>query len=240
MRHPPQTKTDVHRVTRRGRALRARPLALLTATLVAVSACGASEKVPSAATVVASVQDSQISQGQLEHWMHIENARLEGRSASVGVPDPPRYRHCVATAEALRTRRKRPPLSQGALRDRCAKVYRHVEDAALTFLITARWLEGEAAEEGVHAARSQAEATYRRLAEGPAGSSFVASLRREGMSRADEVRQIRLETLASKLRPKLEDASGHLSTAQVAAYHRRWRARTTCKRPYVVSDCRNG
>jgi len=110
------------------------------------------------------------------------------------------------------------------------------EERALAFLITAKWIEGEAAAQGVRASASEAQATYERLTHGPAGATFAANLRQAGMDRTDELLQLRLERLAAGLRAK--GGTGRRLAAFVAAYRRHWRARTSCRPGYVVPECR--
>jgi len=209
-------------------------VAAAAAGLLALAGCGAAK----ALSPVASVQGRPISRASLAQWVRIENARLYGSSAPF--LDPPRYDRCVAAANVLQARSKRPPLASRALRKRCVRVYAQLEDKALAFLITAKWIEGEAAAQGVHASPSEARATYERLLNGPAGSTFAANMRHAGMDRADELLQLRLERLAAGLRTKIAAGSGGVSAAQIAAYRQRWKRRTSCRAGYVIAECANG
>jgi hypothetical protein len=123
-----------------------------------------------------------------------------------------------------------------------------LEPAALAFLITAEWLEGEAGVQGVHLSDADLDASYRRLLNGPNGQALAASLKRRGMSKADELRLLRLSALAAKLRSKVA-ASGQVPlSAQArrrigafqAAYRERWKQRTICRPGYVIAECRGG
>ncbi|HWX96154.1 MAG TPA: SurA N-terminal domain-containing protein [Solirubrobacteraceae bacterium] len=119
---------------------------------------------------------------------------------------------------------------------------------ALRFLITAQWLEKEAAAQGVSVAPSEVQDTYQRLLTGPSGQAFAASLKRRGLSSADELLVLRLGALAQKLRAKIASAHPGLSAAQIrgllgafiVAYRERWRQRTTCQPHYLIAECRNG
>jgi hypothetical protein len=93
-----------------------------------------------------------------------------------------------------------------------------VQQSALAFLITAKWLEGEAAAEGISVSAAQVSATYQQLLSGLAGNSFANTLRQRGMSAADEQFQLRLSQLSVKLRTKIESAVSGASPAQVAQY----------------------
>jgi hypothetical protein len=122
------------------------------------------------------------------------------------------------------------------------------EQAALAFLITADWLEGEAAAQGVHVRDADVKASYRSLLDGPTGGSFAASLKRRDMSEPDELRLLRLSALASKLRTKVAGsehtplsprALRRVTTFQTA-FRERWRLRTSCRSGYVIAECRDG
>jgi hypothetical protein len=119
---------------------------------------------------------------------------------------------------------------------------------ALTFLITADWLQAEAKVQGIRVSASEVDGTYRRLLNAPAGPSFATSLRRRGISDADERLLLRLQQLSDKLQAKITNRDVSLSPAQrerqvtlfAAAYRQRWKQRTTCHRGYIVPECRNG
>jgi SurA-like N-terminal domain len=184
------------------------PTVLAVVLSLALAGCGAT-RVP----LVASVQGSSISRGELAHWMRIKRSELT-------TPSTP-----ASSLSAVEVKRK-----------------------ALAFLITARWLQREAAAKGIGVSPSEVNATYQRLLNAPTGKSFAASLQRRGMSRADELLVLRLDALAQKLRAKI--ASTHHSTtaaqtqrqisAFLAAYRQRWKQRTTCEPGYVIAECRNG
>jgi hypothetical protein len=121
------------------------------------------------------------------------------------------------------------------------------ERKALAFLITADWLEGDAAAQGVRVSPSEVESSYHELASGPTGSAFVASLKRRGMSSGDELLVLRLGALAEKLRAKVIGPTNSSPAARqrkvqafLAAYRQRWKLLTTCSPGHVVAECRSG
>jgi hypothetical protein len=178
--------------------------------MVALAGCGATKD-----PTVAHVQDQAISQVSLTHWMAVENS-----PSSIPVPQPPSYRRCVAAANRVQVQTKRRRLlSPQALRARCAQVYVELRHKALAFLITAGWLQAEAAAQGIVVSASEVNATYRELVNGPAGGTFATKLRRRGMSTADELLQLRLEKLAQKLRAKIGAGITGVSSARIAAYY---------------------
>jgi hypothetical protein len=154
------------------------------------------------------------------HQMVIENAQQQGAGAQIPVPDPPSYVRCIAAADAVQARSKHgTKLSRQELRRRCAQVYAQLRDAALAFLITADWLQGEAATQGVAVSSSEVDASYRQLLDGPAGPGLARRLRLSGMTSADELLQLRIDKLAEKLRTKIGAGDTGVSTAQIGAYY---------------------
>jgi SurA N-terminal domain len=123
-----------------------------------------------------------------------------------------------------------------------------IRKKALAFLITAAWLQGEAAARGISVSSTEVDAIYRRLLGGNAGQAFAATMRQRGMSSADEQFQLRIAQLAFKLEREVTSGPQHISAAQrrqqisafVAAYRQRWKQRTTCRSGYVIAECRNG
>jgi hypothetical protein len=119
---------------------------------------------------------------------------------------------------------------------------------ALTFVITADWLQAEAKVQGIRVSASEVDGTYRRLLNAPTGPSFATSLRRRGISDADERLLLRLQQLSNKLQAKIANRGTSTSPAErerqvtlfAAAYRQRWKRRTTCQRGYIVPECRNG
>jgi hypothetical protein len=145
--------------------------------------------------------------------------------------------HWIAIKRVELQSSSQPPASASQLKEK-----------ALAFLITAAWLEREAAAEGLSVSPSEVNATYQRLLNGPTGPAFSAGLKSRGLSSADELLLLRLDALAGKLRTKIElnHPSGSVTQTQqrisafTAAYRQRWKQRTTCQPGYVIAECRNG
>jgi hypothetical protein len=91
---------------------------------------------------------------------------------------------------------------------------------ALAFLITGKWLEEEAAAQGVSVSPAAVNVTYQQLLNGLGGQAFADSLKRRGISSADELFQLRLAQLSVKLRTKIVAAYKSVSTTLVVGYYR--------------------
>jgi uncharacterized protein YcfL len=94
-----------------------------------------------------------------------------------------------------------------------------LEQKALAFLITADWLQAEAVARGVVVSPSEVNLTYQELANGPTGQAFASSLPRRGMTRADELLQLRIQMLTHKLKAKIAAGYNGASVAQIAGYY---------------------
>jgi hypothetical protein len=119
---------------------------------------------------------------------------------------------------------------------------------ALAFLITSQWLTKEAAGRRIGVSDAEVNASYQRLLNASNGQHFADSLKRRGLSRADELLLLRLAALGKKLRDQVAGGRGGVLDAQqrerlrafIAAYRERWKRRTTCNAGYVIAECRNG
>jgi PPIC-type PPIASE domain len=195
---------------------------LVTVAVVAVSgsmtlsSCDATR-----ARTVASVQGRPITQAQLAHWIRVENAQTHGSSTEVPVPEPPTYSRCVAAAGAAQSQSASPRrASTQELRRQCAQTYARLRKKALAFLITADWLQGEAAAQGISVSASEVYARYQQQVNGPAGQVVATRLKRDGMSPNDELLELRLEILGQKLTAKIAAGYKAVSAARIAAYYR--------------------
>jgi hypothetical protein len=123
-----------------------------------------------------------------------------------------------------------------------------VEQKALAFLITSEWLKQEAAARGISVSASEVNANYRRLLNGPNGPNFANSLKRRGLSSADELLILRLGALGRTLSEKIAGPRHGVLRAEqrqrlsafVAAYRQHWKQRTSCRPGYVIAECSNG
>jgi foldase protein PrsA len=171
--------------------------------------------------MVATVQGRPISQALLAHWISVESAQAHGSSTEVPVPEPPTYSRCVAAAGAAQSQSASPRrASTQELRRQCAQTYARLRKKALAFLITADWLQGEAAAQGISVSASEVYARYEQQLNGPAGQVVATRLKRDGMSPNDELLELRLEMLGQRLAAKIAAGYEAVSAARIAAYHR--------------------
>lgn len=109
--------------------------------------------------------------------------------------------------------------------------------------ISYRWIELEAAEQGIALTRDEVLASFReqRRALLP-GRHFARFLRRSGQTRDDVIGRVRADLLSQRIRDQVLEGvpAGEQSRVLdrfVRRFRRRWAARTTCIAPYVVEEC---
>jgi parvulin-like peptidyl-prolyl isomerase len=148
-------------------------------------------------------------------------------SSAPGQPlalDPTRFTRCVAQT-APPTLLGPSPADEARLRAQCRQRYRSARAQVMTFLIGARWTEGEAKAEGISLSRADVQQTLKRdVAEQfPGAAAGVADLqgllRRTGMSQSDLLLRVRTNALSAKLRDRAQAGDDAVPAAAVAAYY---------------------
>lgn len=175
-------------------------LAALSAAC-ALCACGAGARDP----VVVRVGESAITRATVSHWMTL-------MAPERFVPDPPRFSACIAHQQALA-----PNAVSADLKEECSQQYRALEQKVLGFLISSRWLTGEAAEENVAASAQQ----VRRRAEQDRRAEEATGVALWGYTEADLMLKARAELAAARIRQALAAREPRVTGAEVAAYYRR-------------------
>jgi foldase protein PrsA len=197
-----------------------RAVALLGALSVCVGGCG---EIPSDAVV--RVNGSSIATATLRHWMLIAASSSTNPSSAAGatLPQPPRYRACIAGLEASApkpAKGQRLP-SHSQLKAECAQQYTALKNEALSYLISAEWLLQEAAAQGVKVSDNEVHSEFIKVRkESFAGSGALERfLHTSNFSVSDLLLRIKLETLSQRLERKVL-AGGRVTTAAIARYYR--------------------
>ena len=121
------------------------------------------------------------------------------------VPDPPRYKACIAHQEALS-----PDSIAVAVKEECAQQYQELRQRVLGFLIASHWLLGEAAERGIGVSGGEVQ-----------GRLQVTSGARPADEHADEAQfAIEAEVAAALLRRHLTSGEAPITEAQAIAYYK--------------------
>jgi hypothetical protein len=220
---------------------------LLAITYAAVSVgCGKSES----PKVIALVDGATITVGTFKHWLHIvavkdyELAPTRPLPSWV-LPDPPRYRRCIAHLATTSKRSKTGATT--VYKATCEQQYRRLKEQTLDFLITGTWFIQEGRARGIketdQEVRSRVGRVLRQEYGGLAG--FERDRKLIGETFADEMFRSSFKIYSEKMEAPFRAPNGTLSTrrarifaAWVEAFPKRWATRTTCSPGYVVPNCR--
>ena len=172
-----------------------------------------------------------------------------GKEPGPQVPVPPSYISCIAEQRAHPSpavaNQKSPTDRQ--LKAFCEFEYQRFKLKALYLLIGHQWITGEAKELHVHVREGELHrqlTTFER-AVAPSKAGFERVLRFWRANRADVLLSLEDEQLIQTIEAKITAGARSEAQRQAAlasfgrAYKRRWLARTSCARGYLVPICRN-
>jgi hypothetical protein len=216
--------------------------------VAALAGCGGS-----GGQVVASVDGRPITKSAVDHWLSIEavltyQLRPTKRIPKGVVPDPPSYSACISYLRSV------PQFGLGAktvttaaLKSKCQQRYQSLREAAISFLISTRWVMGEAKELGLSATDAEARARLHRVerTEFPKEAEFKRHLQLTGEDVSDQILRAKVKVLTEKFEQRFTRRNGATPQQQLEAsarfakeLPRKWVTRTSCRGGYVVPDCR--
>ena len=214
-----------------------RSLAVLTlaASAAGLTACG--ESIPGNAVV--KVDDTSIKKDDFNHWLEVAAisqasqadpaAQQSGKKPVVNLPEPPDYARCVADKKksAPKPAKGRPATKDSEYVEQCKTEYEALRSTVLSFLISAEWIEGEAAEQDIKVAEADVKKKFAetRKQSFPKEADFRKFLASSGQSEEDLLYRVRLDELSNKLRDKIVKGKDKVSDAQIKAYYDKNRAR---------------
>ncbi|HEV2974539.1 MAG TPA: hypothetical protein VGX69_06030 [Solirubrobacteraceae bacterium] len=202
---------------------------------------------------VAEVGSSVITKAMFDHWLHVaavRNYRLHPVAPVPKgvVPDPPHYTQCVAYLKTL------PPRSYHALpsirpgttfQAQCKELYDQLRVQTMSGLITAYWLIGEGRAHGFVASKSAVKQYYERSWKGGYANKaeFEKSLANSGETVADQLFRAEVKVYSGLIENQyVRKGATRLSNPALARFltefPARWAARTSCRKGYVVPNCR--
>lgn len=203
-------------------------LGAMLASATALGACG--NGVPSNA--VARVGDATISKASFDHWLTIasnsSSASAPGQ-AHAPVPDPPNFTNCVAylqkTAPKPAKGTTTPTTAQ--LKSQCQLQFGALRDQVMQLLITADWLQGEAADQGVKASDKDVANAFAQLkrTQFPTPAAFQRFLSTSGYTMQDVLFRVRINVLTDKIRQKVIGSKSKPTQAQIADYYNKNKTR---------------
>src|SRR5262249_3090446 len=132
------------------------------------------------------------------------------------VPDPPSYARCVAALrDAAARARSRARTTDAQYRSQCSSEATQIRQQTLALLIQADWLAGEAKRLGVTVTDRDLQtqlATTRRQAF-PTTRAWNQFLRTSGMSEADVLFRLRVQTLSTRIGQRIQNEAAPVTSA---------------------------
>lgn len=190
---------------------------------IGVAACGG---IPGDAVV--QVAGTPISKSTLNHWIGIAASSTAsatpGSKAKTVVPDPPKYKACIAHLEetAPKPTKGQPKQTPAELKSECESQYKEYKTTMLGYLIAAEWVMGEA--EALKISITDHE-VFKKLAElkkesFPEEKKFKEYLETSGFTISDLALRIKVELLERKIEEKItKDAKKPPTKAEIAKYY---------------------
>ncbi|MCW3012444.1 MAG: peptidylprolyl isomerase [Solirubrobacterales bacterium] len=213
-------------------------LALSAASVAAAGlvACG-EESIPGNA--VARVGDTAIKKDAYEHWLTVAalsqasqvnpQAAQTGEKPKVSIPEPPDFKSCIAekAKTAPKPAKGQPKPTDTQFKAQCKTEYEALRDQVLQFLISSQWIQGEAGDRDVKVTdaevKKQFESTKKQSF--PKAADYKKFLASSGMTEADLLFRVRLDTLSNKLRESIVKGKDKVTDAQIKAYYDKNKAR---------------
>ena len=233
-------------------------LATLAVAIVGMDSCGGS----AGEVVVARLSGvGAITKAMLDHWIQIEAVLLYQESPSKPVPrgvmpDPPAYPACIAFLGTTRQKiaESGPKPTAKELKRKCAQKYQYLKELALNTLINWHWTLGNGAAVGMKV--SDAEVDKRiaaiKAVSFPKPKEFDKYLRLTKET-ADDMRfRAKVQLVEVKFQEKLsgfrkslpksvtaqQQQAAFAKLAQSWPTPKQWALKTSCRKGYVTSDCR--
>jgi foldase protein PrsA len=191
-------------------------------SIVLLAACGGTS-VPS--NSVAVVDGAPITKASFNHWMQIAENSLQTTAAATHppVPVPPNYTACIAfhaTSDPKPAAGQAAP-TPAALKAECAQAYTSGLQQTMPFLITADWLQGEAAEQKITVTPATVASQLKQIeaAQFPTATALAQFLQASGESNTDLLYRVRVDALSNDIRTKVTNAAAKVTPAAIASYY---------------------
>jgi len=228
-------------------------LATIAVAATGLAACGGS----SGETVAQVSGVGSISKALLDHWIPVEASLLYEEFPKQAIPngvipDPPRYTACSAY---LLAKAAGPKPTPAQLRLSCWKRYQQIKELTLNTLIGWEWTIGAGSDLGMKASDTEAKhrmETVNKIWFPRGGAEFSNYLKRTRQTVADMMFRSKVQLFEVKLTDRVNAMQQHLAKRLPASQwhkvlanyikslppNKRWAARTTCRRGYVTSACK--
>src|SRR3954447_19289912 len=191
----------------------------------ALSACG-SDSVPG--NSVAKVDDETITNAAFQHWLKVaatssQQGQEQKPGAAPQIPQPPDFAQCVAAKQksAPKPAKGQPKPTLAQLKAQCKQEYEGLRDQVMQFLISADWIQKEAADQGVKVTDAEVQKQFAQTKKQsfPKETDYAKFLKQSGMTQEDVLFRVKLDQLSTKLREKVTKGKANVTPAQISAYY---------------------
>jgi len=199
-------------------------LCALAATAAVVAGCGG---VPGNA--VAEVDGTAIQKDDFTHWLNVV-AKSSGQP-NAAVPDPPDYTKCVATKRKTTPKptKGQPKVTDEQLKKQCSQEYDTLRTQTVGLLVSYKWIEGEAEEQGVKVTDAEVKKAFeeQKKQNFPKDADYKKFLEQSGQTNDDILLRVKLDLLSQKIRDKAIKGKDKVSDAQISDYYNKNKSRFT-------------
>jgi foldase protein PrsA len=195
-------------------------LASVSLAVLGLAACGG---IPGDAVV--SVNGSSITKETFNHWMDVAAASGASSTSSTSKPlppEPPDYKACIATEKAATKPAKgQKAPSEAQLKSECEAEYKSLKQEVLSFLISAKWVIGEAQSLGINVTDAEVKKTLEKekSEEFPKQAEFEKFLKTSGETVSDLLLRVKLNLLSTKIQQKIVKDRAKVTHAQIVKYY---------------------
>jgi foldase protein PrsA len=173
-----------------------------------------------------------ITKSTFDHWVGVAARSSQAPGAprtAVVAPDPPKFSKCIAAKQAQQAKPApgQPKQTDAQLKAACQQEFAGLRDQVMSFLISARWIDGEAADQGVSVSDSavQKEFQKQKRQSFPKDADYKKFLKSSGMTQQDILLRVKLDLLSNKIRTKVTKAKTNVTDQQIQSYYAQNRQR---------------
>jgi parvulin-like peptidyl-prolyl isomerase len=183
--------------------------------------------VPNSAGTVVEVGGAPITKSAIEHWMMIavgSSASGSGKTTKAVLPEPLDYTACIAHMQAGAAKSSKAQNAPTTVQEktRCEQQYDALQKQALGYLISTRWLEGEASEQGIKVSDGEVQRQFQQIKSQQFHSEadFQKFLATSGEGISDLLLRVKTNLLSSKVQQKITEAVNNKSKqAEITSYY---------------------
>jgi foldase protein PrsA len=201
------------------------PCAFFVVAITALSACGGNS-IPG--NSVAKVGDGAVKKDDFNHWITVAAKSSQQQAgatatADVSIPQPPDFTACVAAKRksAPKPAKGQPKQTDAQFKAQCEQEYNGLRDSVMQFLISSRWIQGEAKDQGVSVSQKDVDKQFATTKKQsfPKEKDFQNFLKNSGMTLDDIKYRVMLDALSQKLRTKITKGKDQVADRQIADYY---------------------